>query len=81
MAARLLSPQHGALWAFAAWWLSLGHIHYAWDEALWILGFVTIEANMGEWKNEIEHEQANAAVADQLCDTQSKIETSPLQQE
>jgi hypothetical protein len=52
---------YAALWGFAAWWLSLGHLHYAWDEALWILGFATIEGNMGEWKNEIERDQAGAS--------------------
>ena len=45
---------YASLWAMAAWWASLGHLHYAWDEALWIVGFFAIEANMNEWKNEIE---------------------------
>jgi hypothetical protein len=42
------------LWAMAAWWASLGHLYYAWDEALWIVGFFAIESNMKEWKDEIE---------------------------
>ena len=42
------------LWIIAAWWLSLGHVRFAWDEALWILAFVTIEGNMRYWKKEIE---------------------------
>ncbi len=55
------------LWAMAAWWASLGHYYYAWDETLWIVGFFAIEANMNEWKNEIEAgeslESASAQVA------------------
>ena len=47
---------YAALWLAAAYWFSLGHYHYAWDEALWILGFAAIEMNMREWKKEIEHE-------------------------
>lgn len=45
---------YGGLWVFAGWWLSLGHVYYAWDEALWIVGFITIEMNMRQWKKEIE---------------------------
>lgn len=41
----------------AAYWISLGHYHYAWDEVLWIFGFIAIEMNMREWKKEIEHER------------------------
>ncbi len=51
---------YACLWGFAAWWLSLGHFHYAWDEALWIIGFFAIEMNMDEWKNEIEAAEAPA---------------------
>ncbi len=42
------------LWGAAAYWISLGHMYFAWDEALWIVGFFAIEMNMSEWKNEIE---------------------------
>ena len=52
-----------ALWAMAAWWLFLGHFYYAWDEALWIVGFIAIEGNMNEWKNEIEA-RADTAVGE-----------------
>ena len=49
------------LWAMAAWWAYLGHYYYAWDETLWIVGFFAIEANMNEWKKEIEAEEAREA--------------------
>ncbi len=48
---------YGLLWAFSAYWVSLGHYRFAYDETLWILGFITIEANMQEWKKEIEAEK------------------------
>ncbi|MDJ0879906.1 MAG: hypothetical protein QNI86_14905 [Halieaceae bacterium] len=49
------------LWAMAAWWASLGHYYYAWDETLWIIGFIAIESNMNEWKKEIEAKEAGSA--------------------
>ncbi|MEM0953965.1 MAG: hypothetical protein AAGI24_07480 [Pseudomonadota bacterium] len=42
------------LWGIAAYWLTLGHYRFAYDESLWILGFITIESNMQAWKREIE---------------------------
>ncbi len=52
-----------SLWVMAAWWLFLGHLHFTWDAALWIIGFIAIEANMNDWKNEIEAGEALAAEA------------------
>jgi hypothetical protein len=49
-----------SLWCAAAYWLSLGHFYFAWDEALWIVGFFAIEMNVSEWKKEIEETQAGA---------------------
>ena len=54
---------YAGLWAMAAWWVSLGHYHYAWDEALWIVGFFAIESNMNEWKKEIEAGAAGGATS------------------
>jgi len=41
------------LWGVAAYWIYRGHYMYAWDEALWILGFFAIEMNISDWKKEI----------------------------
>ncbi|MEP4486459.1 MAG: hypothetical protein ABJ013_12570 [Halioglobus sp.] len=41
------------LWGAAAYWIYRGHYMYAWDEALWILGFFAIEMNISDWKKEI----------------------------
>jgi hypothetical protein len=46
-----------ALWGIAAYWVTLGHYRFAYDESLWILGFITIESNMQAWKREIEAER------------------------
>lgn len=48
---------YSLLWGAAAYWIYRGHYVYAWDEALWILGFVAIGMNLSEWKKEIEQEQ------------------------
>lgn len=56
-----------ALWSFAAWWVYLGHYYFAWDEALWIVGFIAIEMNMDEWKKEIEE-------ADELSQTTAETD-------
>ena len=45
---------YSSLWALAAYWLYLGHWYFAWDEALWIIGFIAIEMNVAEWKKDIE---------------------------
>ena len=52
---------YSALWAMAAWWAYLGHYYFAWDETLWIVGFLTIEGNMAKWKEEIEEAAADSA--------------------
>jgi hypothetical protein len=31
---------------------------YAWDEALWILGFFAIEMNISDWKADIRSAEA-----------------------
>jgi len=68
---------YGTLWIIAAWWLSLGHVRFAWDEALWILGFVAIEGNMGDWKKEIERDQAAVALSAQDHDRAVASVASP----
>lgn len=42
-----------SLWCMAAYWIYRGHYRYAYDEALWILGFFAIESNISEWKRDI----------------------------
>ncbi len=44
---------YSSLWAAAAYWIQGGHYVYAWDEALWILGFTAIGMNLSDWKKEI----------------------------
>ncbi|MHA7817373.1 MAG: hypothetical protein ACX93N_12925 [Pseudohaliea sp.] len=48
------------LWLCAAYWLYRGHWVFAWDEALWILGFIAIDGNLEEWREEIEETPAGA---------------------
>ena len=38
----------------AAWWATLGHWLYTWDEFVWIAGFAAIEMNISDWRDEIE---------------------------
>jgi hypothetical protein len=49
---------YGFLWLIAAYWAYRGHWVFAWDESLWILGFIAIGVNLSEWRNEIEEEEA-----------------------
>ena len=46
------------LLAAAAFWATLSHWLYVWDELLWIGGFAAIEMNISEWRDEIRDEQA-----------------------
>ncbi|MEM1187397.1 MAG: hypothetical protein AAGI72_02655 [Pseudomonadota bacterium] len=45
---------YGVLWLLAAYWAFRGHWVFAWDEALWILGFMAIGMNLSQWREEIE---------------------------
>lgn len=49
---------YALLWCAAAYWLYRGHWVFAWDEALWILGFMAIDMNMEEWRDEIVEARA-----------------------
>lgn len=46
--------------AIGAYWASLSHWLYLWDELLWIGGFAAIEMNVSEWRKELLEEQADA---------------------
>ena len=41
------------LWLAIIYWLYRGHYMFAWDEFVWIAGFVAIEMNMRSWRREI----------------------------
>lgn len=45
---------YGGLWLIAGYWAVRGHWLFAWDEALWILGFMAIGMNLSQWREEIE---------------------------
>ena len=47
---------YGTLWLVTAYWAYRGQWVYAWDEILWIVGFVVIEMNVIEWREEIKEE-------------------------
>ena len=44
---------YGVLWLLAAYWAYRGHWIFAWDEALWILGFSAISMNLSDWRKEL----------------------------
>ena len=46
-----------SLIGIGVYWASLGHWLYLWDELVWILGFVAIEMNVSEWRDELLVEQ------------------------
>ena len=52
---------YAALWCIAAYWAFRGHWLFAWDEALWILGFMAIGMNLSEWRKEIDDADAEKA--------------------
>ena len=44
--------------AIAAYWATLSHWLYVWDEFVWIAGFAAIEMNIAEWRQDILDEEA-----------------------
>jgi hypothetical protein len=53
---------YAGLWLIAAYWAYRGHWAYAWDESLWILGFIAIDMNLSEWRDAIDEETADNAI-------------------
>ena len=49
---------YSLLWAAAGYWIYRGHYMFAWDEFVWIAGFVAIEMNIVEWRDEINDAEA-----------------------
>ncbi|WOJ91915.1 hypothetical protein R0135_08940 [Congregibacter variabilis] len=49
---------YSLLWLIAAYWAYRGHWVFAWDEALWILGFMAIGMNLSQWRQEIRADVA-----------------------
>lgn len=47
---------YAILLAAAAYWGTLSHWLYVWDELLWIGGFAAIEMNLSEWREELREE-------------------------
>ncbi|MCP4412539.1 MAG: hypothetical protein GY808_08230 [Gammaproteobacteria bacterium] len=41
------------LWGAIFYWIYRGHWMFAWDEFVWIAGFITIEKNVSDWREEI----------------------------
>ena len=56
---------YSLLWCAISYWIYRDHYMFAWDEFVWIAGFVAIEMNMVEWRNEIKDKsKAEALTAD-----------------
>jgi hypothetical protein len=49
---------YGTLVLVMAYWAYRGQWVYVWDEFLWVVGFVVIEMNVVEWREEIKEELA-----------------------
>lgn len=56
---------YGVLWVIAGYWAWLGQWVFAWDESLWILGFMAIGMNLSEWREDIEAGGLATPVPDQ----------------
>ena len=53
---RLKTVLYLSLVGIGIYWASLGHWLYLWDELVWIGGFMAIEMNISEWRDEILQE-------------------------
>ena len=47
---------YSMLWVAITLWIYHGHWMFAWDEFIWIAGFIAIELNMMEWRKDIIRE-------------------------
>ena len=48
---------YALLFGLGIYWAWLGHTLYLWDTILWIGGFVAIEMNLSEWRDEIDESE------------------------
>ena len=53
---------YGVLWVIAAYWAHRGHWLFAWDETLWILGFMAISTNLSDWRKQLSGVSKTAAL-------------------
>lgn len=51
---------YGLLLLAIAYWIFRGHFMFAWDEFVWIAGFIAIEMNVAEWRQEIIEDQTRS---------------------
>ena len=51
---RLKTVLYLSLIGIGIYWAALGHWLYLWDELVWIGGFMAIEMNISEWRDEID---------------------------
>ena len=49
---------YSLLWCAIFYWIYRGHYMFAWDEFVWIVGFIAIEINVVEWRKEINQSEA-----------------------
>ncbi len=49
---------YSLLLCLGIYWAWLGHTLYLWDTMLWIGGFVAIEMNLSEWRDELDESEA-----------------------
>jgi hypothetical protein len=52
---------YGILVIIAAYWGFLKHWLFVWDEFIWIAGFIAIEMNVVEWREEMQEAQEHPA--------------------
>jgi len=48
---------YGLILAAAAFWFAKGHYFFAWDEFIWVAGFVAVDLNLSEWREQLEDEE------------------------
>ena len=49
---------YSLLWCAIFYWIYRGHYMFAWDEFVWMVGFIAIEINVVEWRKEINQSEA-----------------------
>jgi hypothetical protein len=55
---------YSLLWCVIFYWIYRGHWMFAWDEFVWIAGFIAIEMNVVEWRSEIIESEQTASLDD-----------------
>ena len=70
---RVKTGSYAAIILASVYWITKGHYVYAWDEFVWIAGFVVLDSNLAEWRHELEEAEHKGETSSNSPNENSQI--------